>query len=91
MYAQMKAKMGPDHKEFEEVSLALEQVTAAAAYNNEAIRAKDDQSNQMREMLDISQKTKIDVLDKPRVLLKQGAFPCYRFVLAVCHQLSFLY
>lgn len=71
--------MGPEHEEYDEICRALEEVSAAALYNNEAIRAKDDQFNQMKEMIDIVQKTKIDVLDKPRVLLKQGAFPCLRF------------
>lgn len=70
--------MGPEHEEYDEISRALEEVSATALDNNEAIRAMDDQSNQMKQMIEIVQKTKIDVLDKPRVFLKQGAFPCYR-------------
>ena len=80
--------MGPEHAEYAEICRALEEVTAAASYNNEAIRAKDDQSNQMKQMIEIVQKTKIDVLDKPRVLLKQGAFPCNRYSKMLCYNTS---
>ena len=70
--------MSPDNDEYSEICRALDEVCAVASYNNDAIRAKDVQSNQMNEMIEIVQKTKIDVLDKPRTLLKQGALPCYR-------------
>lgn len=75
----MKSKMSAEHEEYDEICLALQEVALVGAYNNEAIRAMGEQSNQMKEMLDIVSKTKIDVLDKPRVLLKQGIFPCYRY------------
>jgi hypothetical protein len=75
---QMKSKMDPEHEEYADTCRALEEVSNVAAYNNDAIRTKDEQSIQMKEMIEIVAKTKIDVLDKPRTLLKQGVFSCYR-------------